>query len=356
MVAESLRGTRGKSSAPNARLTGWIAHGSGAFVELNEPRWQRSPAGHFHEAWYLVASEPRAQQGLWIRYTSDCLKQREFAVWGSWFDGQGVFALKSLVPAATISRSVEELIAGGCSGEVEAGGHSLRWRLSFGQSGSGEDFIPGWLRLPAKLRGSGFALAKPATTVTGAVEVDGRMIEFQRVAAGQAHLWGRSRYPAWAWARCNAFAEDPDASIDLLEVVGPGGVRVPMFVLRLRGETHRFCELPWIALTTSKPAAPAWHFSAQNARLAIDGVVHVQPSQMVQVQYEDPDGSFHHCVNSEIASMEVRVRSRRFLGARLRPETTLTSKYGACLEFCGLNHDERVQDLLLCSARPEETK
>src|SRR5205823_14822186 len=173
------------------------------------------------------------------------------------------------------------------------------------------EFIPGWLRAPAMLRGSGYTLPHPATTITGVVEVDGRMIELQRVPAGQAHLWGKTRYPSWAWARCSAFAEDPEASIDLVDVEGPGGVRVPIFVFRFRGRVHRFAGLPWIFRCSSRPNSPSWHFEAQDGRIALDGVVRATPEEMVQVQY----AGLHHCCNSEVASMEVRVRTRAFPGA-----------------------------------------
>jgi hypothetical protein len=75
---------------------------------------------------------------------------------------------------------------------------------------------------------------------------------------------------------------------------------------------------------------------------------------MVQVQYVDPDGTQHHCVNTEIATMEVRVRSRGFPGAPWRHEATLTSKYGACLEFCGREPDPRVLSVLATAVQQKE--
>lgn len=324
---------------------------------LNSPRWLLAGKRGLNETWYVVASDPRAAQGLWVRYAVDLDARGEpaFALWGTWFEEGRTFALRNVLPAATIGPAgllfgPGELTGDWCSGEVEGGGHSLRWRLKFGQGAPAESLVPGWLLPVAKLRGGGFALPQPATTVTGAVEVDGRIVDLQRVPAGQAHIWGRTRYPAWAWGRCNAFAEDPEASIDLLDIEGPGRVRVPIIIFRFRGEVHRFGDLPWIALASSRPAAPSWHFSALDARLSIDGVVRVAPSRMVQVQYADPDGSVHHCVNSEIATMEVRVRSRALPGAAWRPEATLTSKSGACLEFCGHAPDPRVLNMLVDEA------
>ena len=327
---------------------------------LNAPRWNETPRRGFNEAWYVVASDARAGHGLWLRYTVDVDRAGApaFALWGAWFEDGRTFALKNPLPGdAAIGRSgaFAGLDAEGCSGEVEGGGHALRWRLKFGQGAPGEEFVPPWLSAVAKLRGGGFVLPHPATTVTGAVEVDGRIIELQRVPASQAHIWGRRRYPAWAWARCGAFAEDPDASLELLDVEGPAGVRVPLFLFRFRGETHRFGELPWIARSTSQPRSPAWHFSAQDARLAIDGVAQVSPARMVQVQYLEPDGSVHHCVNSERATLELRVRTRAFPGAPWRPETTLTCKGGASLEFCGHAPDPRVDHgLVVAASRQKE--
>jgi hypothetical protein len=123
-----------------------------------------------------------------------------------------------------------------------------------------------------------------------------------------------------------------------------------MFIFRFRGSVHRFAELPWMPLTSSRPAPPAWHFSAQDARLAIDGVVRAELDQMVQVQYAEPERPMLHCTHTAIASMEVRVRSRAFPGAPWRPEGTLSANSGSSLEFCGQEWDRRVNRILL-SAR-----
>jgi hypothetical protein len=273
-------------------------------------------------------------------------------VWGTWFDRDEpgrTFALKAPVDAAAIGRTDvsfggSTLTATGCDGDLEGSGHSLRWHLSFGQGWRPEEFVPPWLGPVARLRGSGLVLPQPATTVTGAVEIDGAMVELQRVPAAQGHLWA-GEWPSWIWARCSAFAEDPAASVDLLDLEGPRGLRLPLFVLRFRGEVHRFAELPWMAFSRSRPALPAWHFAASGARIAIDGVVRALPDQMVQVPY----GEHLHCANTEIASMEVRVSARAFVGASWRPEATLTSKCGASLEFCGRTPDPRVEKRLVAA-------
>ena len=323
-------------------------------MDLNSPRWPQHRKGTFGEAWYVVASDAPREQGLWVRASVDVAAEGlgQFAIWGSWFERDRCFAIKQVADAATIGRTIEALGRGECVGEVEGGGHSLRWRLQFGNGAAGENFLPAWATPVVKVRGLGFTFPHPASTLSGAVEVDGRMIEFTRVPAGQAHQWQKKKLAGWAWARCSSFAEDPDASIDLLEAIIPGGIRVPLMVFRFRGQVHRFQNLPWIAMARSRPSSPAWHFSAHDATVAIDGVVNGQPSQMVAVQYPDGTGGKLHCNNTELASMEVRVRTRKWAGGSFRPEVTLTSKSGACLEFCGREPDPRVTTLLAVSAAP----
>jgi hypothetical protein len=289
-------------------------------VHANAPRWQANAGKPFNEAWYAVVNDPREQRALWVRYTFD--SPDRCRVWGAWFSESGCFALRAPIDAAAISRTI---LADDCLGEVAGDGHSLRWNLRFDHDppGASEDFVPNWLRPVAAISGSGFVLPRPATTVSGTAQVDGILYNFDKAPAAQAHLWGKSRYPAWAWARCSAFAEDPDASIDLLDVVGPLRKRVPMIVLRLHGEVHRFGELPWIAFTRSQPSFPSWRFSARNSFVQIDGEVRAATERMVQVEY-DPH---HFCCNSELAAMGLRVR--------LRGQTLALTSRAANLEFAG---------------------
>src|SRR5262249_38685100 len=183
-----------------------------------------------------------------------------------------------------------------CNGEVEAGGHALRWPLTVWRGFVPAGAIPRRAAPLAPVCGGGDQPPHPAVRASRAGRVDGSILDLTEVPAMQGHLWGHSRWPAWAWARCGAFAEDPDASIDLLDVRGPGGLRYPMLTFRFRGAVHRFGELPWMPLADSQPAAPAWHFAAHDGSVAVDGVARAAPEQMVQAPYHEPDGSHLHCV------------------------------------------------------------
>ncbi len=326
---------------------------------LNAARWNGS--GPWSEAWYVTCADPRRGIGLWLRYALDVDRQGAAtpSIWGSFMDRGRAFALRNVYPSAAFRRSAPvaigagELSHVGCSGEVTAGGRSLRWRLSFESGAEAEDVLPAPLRPIAALRGSGMSLPHPSMRVTGALEIDGRAIDLEGVPGAQGHLWARERWLSYTWARCNAFAEDPSASVDLTAVRMPGGIQIPLYTFRSTGQVHRFQDPPWIVLSRSSPAAPTWHFSAAGARIAIDGVVRGRPASSVLVSYPDSRGEPHHCSNTELAEMELRVRVRAFPGAPWRPHATLSSD-AACLEFCGDGVEQDLPNRLITAAAPEE--
>ncbi len=326
---------------------------------LNAARWGGS--GPWSEAWFVTCADPRRGIGLWLRYALDVDRAGTQApsVWASYMDGDRAFALRNVYPAAAFRRTdpvaigAGELTQAGCWGEVEAGGRSLRWRLSFEPGAEAEDVVPAPLRPIAALRGSGMALPHPSMRVSGALEVDGRATDLDGAPGAQGHLWARERWLTYTWARCNAFAEDPSASVDLTAVRLPGGVQAPLYTFRSGGEVHRFQDPPWVILSRSSPAAPTWHFSAADARVAIDGVVRGRAASSVLVSYRDSRGEEHKCSNTELAEMELRIRVRAFPGARWRPHATLTSA-AACLEFCGQGVEEDLANRLVTERAQEE--
>ncbi len=334
----------------------------------NVPRWRGEGGRGWYEAWFIVAADPRSGAGVWLRYALDEASDGTVvpSVWGSFFDRSASarnFSLKASLPSAAIRRGAGLVIGigdaaleeSGCKGEVEGGGHSLRWRLAFAEeedaaAGGAQEVSPGFLQPIARLKKSGYLLARPALRLSGALEVDGQPLELRSAPGLQAHLWGQQRYPAWAWAHCGSFEEAPGSSLDLLSVQGPGGLFIPLFSFRFQGKLHRFAELPWIARSTSRRAPPAWHFSAEDATLAIDGALRADPADCVEVEYVDPDGSKLFCVNTEVAHAELRVRTRSFPGAPWRPEGTLRSAGSAGLEFCGPYPDSRVSNKMIHAA------
>lgn len=61
------------------------------------------------------------------------------------------------------------------------------------------------------------------------------------------------------------------------------------------------------SIPTTRRRSPAWPFFAHNDDFKIVGAARALPERMVQVAYEDPDGSRRCCANSEIADMAIEL-------------------------------------------------
>lgn len=324
---------------------------------LNAPRYKLvAGEGAFHEVWSVALSDPRTGTGLWLRYALDRMPAGSLhpTLWASWFDRTrpdrmvclrcrfGASALQDR-PGSAVAFGGAALSSSGCSGELHGNERSLRWHLSFeAPAQCGEALAPHFWGSVAFHPGVGFVLPHPVMLVTGALELDGKLLDLRDLPGGQTHSWGRQRFRRWSWARCSAFQEDREASIDLLSMEGPGNMDVPLFTFRYRGQVHAFGALPWILRSTSIPAAPTWHFAAEDATVALDGVVRAKESTMVQVPYEESGNRRLCCIHSEVASMELTVRTRVLPGASWRSEGVLRATNGAGVEFCGRCPDPRV--------------
>jgi hypothetical protein len=76
---------------------------------------------------------------------------------------------------------------------------------------------------------------------------------------------------------------------------------------------------------------PTWSFSAQNDDWKVAGAARLSPDRVVQVRYEDPDGSDRYCANSEIADLAIEVYKRS--GGGWDAVGSLTAMRTAHLEF-----------------------
>jgi hypothetical protein len=331
---------------------------------LNEPRFPAEIAGGrrgFYEVWFIVAAEARAGLGVWLRYAVDVREGRVVpSIWGAFFDKSGrlpTFSICREHEAAAIRRGEERVIAigdaelrhDGCTGEVEAPGHSLRWSLSFdddpAEMPDAQIVIPAALRPLGRLKGRSYVTPRPGLRLSGALEVDGLPVELKGAAGNQSHMSGRQRY-SYAWLHCASFDEAPGASLQIAATLGPGGLWYPVCNFHYQGRTHKLAELPWMRSISLRRASPTLHFEANDATLAIDGVAHADLRRCVEVKYVNPDGAALHCLNTELAEVELRVRTRAFPGAPWRPQGTLRSAGGASLEFCGPEADSRVGNKL----------
>jgi tocopherol cyclase-like protein len=311
-------------------------------------RWDRRSAGHY-EVWFLTLNDRAAQQGFWFRYTveSPYDSAPRATLWAAAFDrakpesnlglksecgidnfdfeGRETFALKILDGSFSSSRA---------TGRIDRADRSIAWDLQFSPNEKTYHHVkPALTRL---LRPSSF-VCSPNLDVrfNGVISVDGRERFIEDEPGCQSHLWGRKRVDDWVWVHSNAFDKHPGTVFEGLAArPRRAGRKLPpiqSLFLRHRGEEYRFTRLRMAEQWKRNMGMGYWSFSATSARLHIEGVAQSRLRDMIQAEYDDPDGERLFCINSEVANMKIRL-FRRVRGVRWRHVETIHARSTAHLE------------------------
>jgi len=278
------------------------------------------------EVWYATITHPETGVGLWLRYTIIAPRSGEpyCELWGFYFDldNKKTFAGKRRVSADRLGRERDDgalvrigdawLSEGHLEGRVhDEGGRALEWSFDFEPADRCFQHIPRALRPRSEQHVSTVCTPNLSVPFTGSATLDGDVIEFDRVRGSQAHLWGRTHSQSWSWAHCDSFEGHPDAVFEGLaaraRVAGIPAPPLTFTYLRYDGRDLEFNSLKHSWRAKSRYEMPAWAFSAHNDDFKIVGAARALPERMVQVTYEDPDGSRRFCANSEIADMAIEL-------------------------------------------------
>lgn len=291
----------------------------------NRMVWDRHSRG-FMEVWYATVGHTRSGSAAWIRYTVTAPRSGDpfCELWGFWFDPLegAVFSAKERFSLDHLGRPRDDgsivrignawLSENHLEGAVGNGAGSMEWSL---------DIVPAVKTLqhiPKALRGRGArsagVLCSPNLHVpfTGTVKVGGEVFEFSAEPGCQTHRWGRRHPASWAWAHCAAFEGRDDAVLEAVGARSTLGI-VPMptltfLYLRHRGEEMAFnSDVRSVLRARSRYEMPTWAFTARNERFRVVGAARVNVDRMVQVRYEDPDGTDRHCANSEVADLAIEI-------------------------------------------------
>jgi hypothetical protein len=315
--------------------------------------------GHY-ESFFQRANHPRRPLAFWIRYTLFSARNRpEEALgelWAVFFDGETGrhVAVKKEVPfeRCTFDGSgflvkVEDALLepgrlkgsisspeGSISspeGSIAGGGHAVAWDLAF----RGEE-KPLFL-LPLKFYGTRLPSAKslvglPLAVYRGSLIVNGRTVEVDDWIGSQNHNWGRKHTDHYAWGQVAGFDTHPESFLELATArlkLGPFWTPfMTLLVLRHGGEE--------IALNSPRQSIRAkarfryfhWDFRSETRAIRLEGTVSAPRKAFVGLNYSNPPGGSKHCLNSKIASCELRL-SRRESGPWSTPEVLRTEHRAA---------------------------
>jgi tocopherol cyclase-like protein len=318
----------------------------------NLMRWDRRSSG-FAEVWYVTLNHRDTGIGLWFRYTVTAPRASGrdpyCELWGFAFDPdeKRTFGTRNRYPidrlgtpqgrddGAIIRIGDAWLSENHLDGEVEHDGRKLIWSLDFEPADRCFQHIPSRLRRRAERRASMLCSPNLDVPFTGSVTLDEEVLRIEAERGCQSHRWGRGNAQSWAWAHCANFEGGEDAVFEAVaakSTFGPVSAPTLTFLyLRFEDQDIEFNDLRWVMRAQSRYEMPTWAFTAYNDDYKVAGAARSPVHRLVQVQYQDPDGSARYCANTEIADLGLELYRRE--GSHWRHVGSLTSLKGAHLEF-----------------------
>jgi hypothetical protein len=343
---------------------------------LNAVRWGGKRNRGFYEVWYITLVDPASGDSYWFRYTLEAPTAPSapitLGLWGfssQASDPKAGLQLHDVHPVAKFAnKSTEEkgfridvgpgfLERTRAKGKVGAGDRSLEWDLTWEAKGAALEHVSPALEA-AGIAQSSVNSANLAVAMSGTIKVGGKSVKVDKWPGEQSHTWGRRHADAWAWAHCNAFAEEPGAVFEGVSArVKKLGVWLPAatpLYVRLPGtpepEEHAWTGVATIWSNRSKFALGRWEFEAESTDLLVRGTATVAPERAILVEYEEPTGEhlYDHCATGADLSLELYRR----VGARWSLDRKLTSKGTTAFEYGSRERDPRpTRHLLLSQAR-----
>lgn len=324
----------------------------------NKSRFRRGDRQGFYESYFQRANHSSRPLAFWIRYTVFSPQDRPDEacgeLWAIYFDGEKdrITAVKQTIPISKCELSETQLQARigdatltehGLRGGASSDSHSLAWALEY----RGDD--PPLLLLPEWLYERQFPKAKalvgtPNARYTGTLTVDGSEIEIDDWKGSQNHNWGSRHTDRYAWGQISGFDNAPDTFLECSTAqikLGPlWSPRLTFAVLRDQEGDFALNGLLQSVRASGRFQFFVWDIVTENSQVHISGRIHAPANAFVGLMYQNPPGGTKTCLNTKLASAEIRVQRRG------QPPRTLVTKHRAAFEILTDRGDHGVPIVL----------
>jgi hypothetical protein len=166
----------------------------------------------------------------------------------------------------------------------------------------------------------------------GLLSVDGREVAVADWVGSQNHNWGSKHTDLSAWGQVAGFDTHPHSFLEVATArlkIGPFWTP-PMTPLVLR---HQGEEIALNTLLQTIRARGAfryftWDFRSETDEVCVEGTITAPREAFVGLNYYNPPGGSKHCLNSKIASCELKLTPKR-AGKPGTPEVLFTKQRAA---------------------------
>jgi hypothetical protein len=291
------------------------------------PRFPSFGAAGGYESFYLRAVDPVRPRAVWLRHTIHHAPGAPpvGSIWVTIFDADAAAPLAHKVslprpvaePGVWVRIGDSAIGPDGVRGRAGAASYDLAW------DPAGSDplrHLPKDIMYSAPLPRTKLESLLPATTVSGRVAIGDTAVELDGWPGMVGHNWGAQHAERWIWLHGVAFADAPDAWLDLsLGRVRVGPLTTPWVAngaLSIGGHRMRVGGPVGRPHVIETPDTLDLRIARGPARLRL--TVHARTPQIVVWRYADPDGGEHHVANCSIAELEAVVQPREGTAITLR--------------------------------------
>lgn len=324
----------------------------------NTPRHAAARPGV--ESYFLRANHPTEPRAVWLKATVRVPDDGEpvAEAWAAVFDGDRAWASKHTVPlarASFVDGDPVRITVGDCRFELGPtggrvvgalqGARGTTWDLRYAAiPGLGDPLCPYPTSWPIDGRFPKSKLLSPVACATFSGTLDGAPVTDW--VGMQGHNWGATHAHEYVWGQAafldatgapHALCEGFTGRIKLGPVVTPP---LSALIVRRGGREYRFDRVlrPWAAHATTD--GRAWTLRVRGADGEAALTMRATTPRMVCLGYDDPDGVRKFCLNSKLATVELRVNPADGDGF------ACTSPHGGALEFLGLTADPALPDVV----------
>jgi hypothetical protein len=306
------------------------------------------PGEGLYESFFVRGNHPSRALAFWIRYTVLVPAGRGGAavaeLWAIAFDGERerVVAVKERHPLSTAAFERHRLSLrigaasfeqGSLRGAARTDAHRVAWALDY------EATQPPLLLLPEAMYAGRFPKAKslvpaPLARFRGALEVDGEVVDVDGWVGSQNHNWGSRHTDRYAWGQVAGFDGEPNAFLECATAqlrFGPLWTpRLTVIALRLPDGEQLLLNAIGTALRAhAQRERFEWRFESAAAGARVQATLRAAPQRFVALRYDNPSGPQKICLNSKLASCELRVERKD------KPVLELRTQHRAAFEILG---------------------
>ena len=288
-----------------------------------------------YESYFLRAVAPDRPRALWLRHTvhKQPGKDPVGSIWLTLFDrsADAPVARKRTFPdprtdaAAYLRISRSEFSARGVRGSFG----DAAYDIAFSGDGPGLRHLPREWMYRAPLPRTKLESPHPEVVLRGSVSAGDTEMDVDGWRGTVGHNWGSQHADRWIYLHGAAFAEAPDAWLDLaIGRVRIGRFRTPWVangMLSVAGRRRRLGGL--LGRPQIDEDALRVDFSLRGAGLCLKGSVHSPRASTVVYRYADPDLHEHHTAHCSVAAMDLVATADGQVPLRL------STPHGGCYEL-----------------------